>query len=113
MSTVLLCWARVLQLAADAESEPAAVLDVRQLLRSRLAAAVQLRRALRLPSDSTNVYRLCNRCASTFWLSLQNRDLVMATATQDGRKGAYDLTARTATSLCVGCKLARRGTSAS
>ncbi len=39
------------------------MLDVRQLLRSRLAAAVQLRRALRLPSDGTNVYRLCNRSA--------------------------------------------------
>ena len=52
---------RVMQLAADAEAEPAAVLDVQQLLRNRLAAAEQLRRALRLPSDRTNVYRLCNR----------------------------------------------------
>ena len=55
---------RVLQLAADAEAEPSAVLDVGQLLRSRLRAAVQLRRALRLPSDHTDVYRLCNRSVS-------------------------------------------------
>ena len=39
------------------------MLDVRQLLRSRLLAAVQLRRALQLPSVHTNVYRLCNRSA--------------------------------------------------
>ena len=39
------------------------MLNVQQLLRSRLETAVQLRRALRLPSESTNVYRLCNRSA--------------------------------------------------
>lgn len=56
-----MCPLRVLQQAADAEAEPDCVMDFEKLLRSRLTAAVQLRRSLRLPSEATNVYRLCNR----------------------------------------------------
>ena len=62
---------RVLQQAADAEAEPECVMDIEKLLRSRLEAAMKLRHSLQLPSEDTNVYRLCNRCLST----LQSQDI--------------------------------------
>ena len=50
-----------MQQATDVEGEPGCVLDLEKLLRSRLEAAMKLRQALRLPSEGTDVYRLCNR----------------------------------------------------
>ncbi|GLC36295.1 hypothetical protein PLESTF_001731500 [Pleodorina starrii] len=51
---------RLLQLQSEVEADPRVALDVPAILRLRVRQAVELRRALGLPSAETNVYRLIN-----------------------------------------------------
>ncbi|BFI42236.1 23S rRNA (cytosine1962-C5)-methyltransferase [Marchantia polymorpha subsp. ruderalis] len=51
---------RIMQMEADAERDPSCFLDMEKLIFSRVAAAVELRKLLGLPSCDTNVFRLIN-----------------------------------------------------
>lgn len=45
--------------------------DIQALLRAKIQAAWELRRALDLPSQDTDVYRLVNRCVRLLGFLLQ------------------------------------------
>ncbi|KAK9787851.1 hypothetical protein WJX73_008753 [Symbiochloris irregularis] len=51
---------RVMQLHAEFQADAACVLAPEELIRTRISAAVALRKALTLPNPSTNAYRLVN-----------------------------------------------------
>jgi len=51
---------RIMQLDAEAAANADCCLNIEALLRQRLRAASELRRALDLPNEETTVFRLCN-----------------------------------------------------
>ncbi len=62
---------RLMQLADEVDEAELQQPDFEQLLHKRLQQAVLLRQRLGLPSEQTNVYRLCNRwgwlCSKPPW----------------------------------------------
>ncbi|KAF3448802.1 hypothetical protein FNV43_RR09515 [Rhamnella rubrinervis] len=58
-STSMFC-VRLMQLEEETTRDPSCALNMEKLLETRIGAAVELRKTLGLPSDSTNTFRLVN-----------------------------------------------------